>query len=128
MSDMMIGVDLAKRVFQVHGASMTGQVIFRKKMTREQFQKFMAQHPACIVVFEACGSASYWARAMEALDHTPRQSKLLASRAATKEVDTMVMAWRVGRSGFGQTRRSGRSASRRLRRVLRLPRWRGDTR
>lgn len=72
MNDMMIGVDLAKRVFQVHGASMTGQVIFRKKLTREQFQKFMAQHPACVVVFEACGSASYWARAMEALGHEAR--------------------------------------------------------
>ena len=31
--DTMIGVDLAKSVFQVHGASMTGQVKFRKKLT-----------------------------------------------------------------------------------------------
>jgi transposase len=34
MKDTMIGVDLAKRVFQLHGASMTGQVKFRKKLTR----------------------------------------------------------------------------------------------
>ncbi len=38
MEDTLIGVDLAKRVFQVHGASMTGQVKFRKKLTREQFR------------------------------------------------------------------------------------------
>jgi transposase len=69
MKDTMIGVDLAKRVFQVHGASMTGQVKFRKKLTREQFRRFMSEQPACIVVFEACGSASYWAREMEALGH-----------------------------------------------------------
>lgn len=75
MKDMVIGVDLAKRVFQVHGASMTGQVKFRKKLTREQFRNFMAQHPACIVVFEACGSASYWAREMEVLGH---EAKLIA--------------------------------------------------
>lgn len=75
MKDMLIGVDLAKRVFQVHGASMTGQVKFCKKLTREQFRKFMAQHPACIVVFEACGSASYWAREMTALGH---EVKLIA--------------------------------------------------
>ena len=65
MKDTMIGVDLAKRVFQIHGASTTGQVKFRKKLTREQFRRFMSEQPACIVVFEACGSASYWAREME---------------------------------------------------------------
>jgi transposase len=62
-------VDLAKRVFQIHGASTTGQVKFRKKLTREQFRRFMSEQPACIVVFEACGSASYWAREMETLGH-----------------------------------------------------------
>jgi transposase len=72
MKDTMIGVDLAKRVFQVHGASMAGQVTFRKKLTREQFRRFMAEQPSCVVVFEACGSASYWAREMEALGHETR--------------------------------------------------------
>ncbi|MFD1914027.1 IS110 family transposase [Halodurantibacterium flavum] len=68
----MIGVDLAKRVFQLHGAAMTGAVKFRKKLTREQFRVFMAAQPAALVVFEACGSASYWAREMEALGHEAR--------------------------------------------------------
>ena len=72
MTDTMIGVDLAKRVFQVHGATTTGDVKFRKKLTREQFRRFMAEQPACVVVFEACGSASYWAREMEALGHEGR--------------------------------------------------------
>jgi len=36
MKDTMIGVDLAKRVFQVHGASITGRVKFRKKLSRDQ--------------------------------------------------------------------------------------------
>lgn len=72
MKDTMIGVDLAKRVFQLHGASPTGQVKFRKKLTREQFRRFMSDHPACVVVFEACGSASYWAREMEKLGHEVR--------------------------------------------------------
>jgi transposase len=72
MKDTMIGVDLAKRVVQLHGASMTGQVKFRKKLTREQFRRFMSEQAACVVVFEACGSASYWAREMEKLGHEPR--------------------------------------------------------
>ncbi len=72
MKDTMIGVDLAKRVFQLHGASPAGQVKFRKKLTREQFWRFMSDQPACVVVFEACGSASYWAREMEKLGHEVR--------------------------------------------------------
>jgi len=68
----MTGVDLAKRVFQPHGASMAGQVKFRKKLTREQFHRFMSDQPACVVVFEACGSASYWAREMEKPGHEAR--------------------------------------------------------
>ncbi|WP_127904449.1 IS110 family transposase, partial [Solirhodobacter olei] len=75
MHDTTIGVDLAKRVFQLHGASMTGHVKFRKKLTREQFRRFMSEQPACLVVFEACGSANYWAREMEALGH---EVKLIA--------------------------------------------------
>jgi len=75
MKDTMIGVDLAKRVFQLHGATTTGHVMFRKKLTREQFRRFMAVHPSCVVVFEACGSASYWAREMAKPGH---QAKLIA--------------------------------------------------
>ena len=75
MIDAMIGVDLAKRVFQVHGSLTSGEVRFRKKLSREQFRAFMAQQPACLVVFEACGSASYWAREMQALGH---EVKLIA--------------------------------------------------
>lgn len=75
MKDTIIGVDLAKRVFQLHGATMTGHVTFRKKLTRDQFRRFMAEHPSCLVVFEACGSASYWAREMAKLGH---DAKLIA--------------------------------------------------
>ena len=69
MKDMIIGVDLAKRVFQIHGSSTSGEVRFRKKLTREQFRVFMARQAPGVVVFEACGSASYWAREMGALGH-----------------------------------------------------------
>jgi transposase len=72
MKDMMIGVDLEKSVFQIYGASMTGHVKFRKRLTREQFRRFMAAQPGSIVVFEACGSASYWAREMEKFGHEVR--------------------------------------------------------
>jgi len=72
MTDTMIGVDLAKNVFQLHGASMTGQLKFRKKLTRPQFRQFMANQPPAVVVLEACGSASYWARELIKLGHEVR--------------------------------------------------------
>lgn len=75
MDDIMIGVDLAKSVFQIHGASMAGHIRFRKKLTRAQFRRFMSEQPPCLVVFEACGSANYWAREMTALGH---EVKLIA--------------------------------------------------
>ncbi|PZX35800.1 hypothetical protein LY56_03593 [Roseinatronobacter thiooxidans] len=75
MKNMMIGVDLAKNIFQAHGALRTGEVQFRKKLTRTQFPVFMAQQEPCLVIFEACGSAHYWAREMEALGH---EVKLIA--------------------------------------------------
>lgn len=79
MKDMMIGVDLAKNVFQLHGALRTGEVQFRKKLTRKQFPVFMAQQEPCLVIFEACGSAHYWARDMEAFGH---EVKLIAPQYA----------------------------------------------
>ncbi len=48
---------------------MTGDVKFRKKLTRAQFMAFMAAHPAAVVVMEACGSASYWARELSKAGH-----------------------------------------------------------
>lgn len=75
MNDMMIGVDLAKNVFQVHGALRTGEVQFRKKLTRKQFPAFMAQQEPCLVIFEACGGAHYWAHEMTEMGH---EVKLIA--------------------------------------------------
>ena len=62
MKDTMIGVDLAKSVFVLHGASMTGELRFRKKLSRSQFVKFMTDQSPAVVVMEACGGANYWAR------------------------------------------------------------------
>lgn len=75
MKDMMIGVDLAKNVFQLHAASMTGHLKFRKKLSRAQFPKFMAEQPPSVVVMEACASASYWARELSKFGH---EVKLIA--------------------------------------------------
>lgn len=48
------GVDLAKNVFQLHAASMTGQPQFCRKLSRQSFPGFMAKQPPAVVVMEAC--------------------------------------------------------------------------
>ncbi|MCB1993720.1 MAG: IS110 family transposase [Geminicoccaceae bacterium] len=68
----IIGVDLAKHVFQLHGAAADGRVVFRRRVRREQLLPFLAARPACGVVMEACGSAHYWAREIGALGHRVR--------------------------------------------------------
>ena len=68
----IIGIDLAKRVFQLHGACADGAVIFRKKLTRVQLLAFMSQQPECTVAMEACATAHSWGREFEKLGHTVR--------------------------------------------------------
>src|SRR3954468_15438043 len=67
-----IGVDLAKSVFQVHGADESGAVLFRKKLRRHQVLTFLAGQPPCTVAMEACGSAHHWAREISKLGHAIR--------------------------------------------------------
>lgn len=67
--DIIIGVDLAKNVFQLHGARRDGQVMFRKKLSRPQFAKFCAEHPRSVFAMEACATAHYWARELMSLGH-----------------------------------------------------------
>jgi transposase len=70
--DTMIGIDLAKNVFQVHGAFLSGEVKFRRKLSRQHFHRYMVGQAASIVVMEACGSAHYWSREMTKLGHEVR--------------------------------------------------------
>jgi transposase len=68
----IVGVDLAKQVFQVHGAAADGRVLFRKRLSRPQFAKFMAALPRCVVAMEACGTAHYWGRELAGHGHDVR--------------------------------------------------------
>lgn len=67
-----IGLDLAKHVFQAHGADAGGNVVFRKQLRRDRVLAFLAGQSPCIVAMEACASAHYWAREIGRLGHTVR--------------------------------------------------------
>jgi transposase len=64
-----IGLDLAKHVFQAHGAASDGKVVFRKRLRRDKVLAFFAAQPSCLVAMEACGGAHYWAREIGKLGH-----------------------------------------------------------
>jgi transposase len=68
----IIGIDLAKRVFQVHGSSSDGRPVLRKKVSRAQLLCLLARQPRAIVAMEACATAHFWGRAIGELGHEVR--------------------------------------------------------
>ena len=64
-----VGIDLAKSVFQIHGADASGAVMVRKKLRRDEVPAFFSTLPSCTVAMEACASAHHWAREIAALGH-----------------------------------------------------------
>jgi transposase len=69
-----VGLDLAKHVFQVHGADASGRAMLRKRLRRSQVLEFFAQLPPCVVAMEACGGAHFWGREIGRLGHEVRLS------------------------------------------------------
>src|SRR6266850_8276771 len=72
MEHTTIAVDLAKSVFQVAISHRPGRVDEERRLSRDRFLTFFAQQPPATVVFEACGSAHYWARQLQPFGHTLR--------------------------------------------------------
>ena len=71
------GLDIAKRVFQVHGVDERGGVKVRKTLAREKVLMYFAQLPSCLIGMEACAGSHYWARELSKLGHTV---KLMAAQ------------------------------------------------
>jgi len=67
-----IGLDIAKHVFQAHGADAAGHVLFRKRLTWAKLLGFLAAQAPCVVAMEACAGSHYWGREIGKLGHTVR--------------------------------------------------------
>lgn len=70
MSITVIGIDLAKESFQLHGVDDMGNVLLRKKLSREEMAEYFAKLPPCRIVMEACGGAHYWGRKFLPMGHS----------------------------------------------------------
>jgi transposase len=68
----MIGLDLAKNVFQVHCLDASGNVVLRRQLRRGQVEAFFARLEPAVVGMEACGGAHHWARQLQQLGHEVR--------------------------------------------------------
>lgn len=88
----VIGIDLAKDVFQVHAEEANGTKLFNRQMKRKEFKKWMTNLPACLVGMEACGSSHYWGREFLKRGHevkliNPRKVKAFVDRNKNDEKD-----------------------------------------
>lgn len=67
----LVGIDLGKHSFHLHGQDAKGKAVFRKKMGRKQLIEFFATFHACTIVMEAC-AGSHHARKLAEFGHTVR--------------------------------------------------------
>lgn len=97
-----IGLDIAKRVFHVHGVDAEGCSVLRRKLRRSEVLRFFAKLEPCVVGIEACGAAHFWARALGALGHEarlvpPSYVKGYVKRGKNDAVDAEAICEAVGR-------------------------------
>lgn len=97
-----IGLDLAKQIFQVHGADADGIPVFNRRLRRAEVLRFFEKQSWCLVGIEACGSSHYWAREIAALGHEvrlipPAYVKPFVKRGKTDAVDAEAISEAVTR-------------------------------
>ena len=68
----VVGLDIAKQVFQMHTVEMNTGEIINVQFKRAKVLEHFANKPACLIAIEACGSAHHWARELSALGHSVR--------------------------------------------------------
>jgi transposase len=79
----LIGIDLGKHSFHLHGQDRRDRMVFRKKVTRKQRIEFFASFHACAVVMEACAGAHYMVRKLATSGH---EVKLTAPASSGQSV------------------------------------------
>jgi transposase len=77
-SKKVVGVDIAKRVFQLHWINMETGEIVSLQLKREKLLEHFANQAPCLIGMEACGGSQHWARKLAGMGH---QVKLMPAKA-----------------------------------------------
>lgn len=65
----LLGIDIAKSIFQLHGVDKAGKAVLKKTLRRMELLNFIANFPACTIAIESCGGSHYWARQFKKFGH-----------------------------------------------------------
>ena len=65
MKVTLIGIDLAKTIFQVCGLNQAGKPVFNRTIRRASLLSFVSRYPDAVVAMEACGGSNYWGRELQ---------------------------------------------------------------
>lgn len=103
MNDIkVLGIDLAKNVFQIHAYNSQGRTVLTKKLNRKGLTAFVANLKLCTIGMEACGGAHHWARLFKAFGHkvilvAPQYVKAFVRGNKTDSRDAQAIAECVSR-------------------------------
>jgi len=72
MQATIIGFDIAKSVFQIHGEEPCGKKVLSKRLKRAAAEQYLASLPPTMIGIEACGSSHHWGRLLTEMGHEVR--------------------------------------------------------
>ena len=102
MTIIRIGLDTAKHVFQVHGVDEHEQPVLRRRLGRNEVERFFAKLPATRIGLEACGASHHWARVLRGLGHEvvlipPQYIKPYVKRGKNDAIDAAAIGEAMSR-------------------------------
>lgn len=79
----LLGIDLAKNVFQLKGLDKHHKEVFKKRLSRGKLESFVMGLPSCTIMMESCGGSNHWGRVFKAMGH---EVKLISPQHVTPYV------------------------------------------